>query len=61
MMKVNIHQVYRILGEKYDGAIESLWADKGWDDEVDFNEFLREWTEMTHWCGRLAEKSGIDI
>lgn len=42
---INIETAIRILGEQYESAIEAMWEEWFWDEEVDMNEFLTKWTE----------------
>lgn len=50
---INIETAIRILGEQYESAIEAMWEEWFWDEEVDMNEFLTKWTEWIEASARF--------
>ena len=58
-MKVSYEEVVKMLGEKFEAAIDCLWDMKGWNGEVELEVFLKEWTEYTIEAARFEERKGL--
>ena len=44
-MTITYDEAVVALGRELEPALDQLWDSNGWDEEVDFGLFLREWTE----------------
>ena len=44
-MTITYEEAVAALGRELEPALDQLWDSNGWDEEVDFGLFLREWTE----------------
>lgn len=42
---ITYEEAVAALGRELEPALDQLWDSNGWDEEVDFGLFLREWTE----------------
>lgn len=58
-MKVSYEEVVKMLGEKFEAALECMWDMKGWGEEVELEVFLKEWTEYTIDAARFAERNNL--
>lgn len=47
------------LGPKYEAALDCMWENNGFGDEISFSEFLRAWTEYVNDSARFAAQNNL--